>query len=409
MDLASSRFKRLAETAFTHSIIDNHTHPLLQEKYRNKFPLEGIFSEAQGDALTRDSIHTLACYRATKQLSELLGCEESWEAVKRKRDTMEYLDLCEMFLGPTRIQSVLLDDGLDNEYSEGIAWHDQFTSSPSKRVVRIEIVAQDIWKQIVVTDKETATDRLINQLFAKFRESLTWYAKDDDVVGFKSIICYRTGLDINPIRIWPGPCATQVLQNARDDILNGQSSRVRFAEKSLNDYIVHIALGIAGEHNKPIQFHTGLGDNDIILSRSSPSHMQPIIRGYPNTQFILLHSSYPYTREAGYLTAVYPNVYLDIGEVFPFLSASGQREVVRQTLELCPMNKVMWSTDGHYWPETYYLATLQARQALYDVLSDFVEKAELSESQAVNIVKLVLFDNANSIYRLGLTPQHYDQ
>ena len=64
-----------------------------------------------------------------------------------------------------------------------------------------------------------------------------------------------------------------------------------------------------------VQFHTGLGDNDLRLLRSSPSHLQPIIEAYPQTMFVLLHSSYPYTREAGYLTAAYPNVFLDFGEV----------------------------------------------------------------------------------------------
>ena len=92
-----------------------------------------------------------------------------------------------------------------------------------------------------------------------------------------------------------------------------------------------------------VQFHTGLGDNDITLALSSPAVMQPLIKAYPQTKFVLLHSSYPFTREAGYLTAVYPNVYLDFGEIFPFLSADGQRSTLKQVLELCPTNKIMWS------------------------------------------------------------------
>lgn len=82
---------------------------------------------------------------------------------------------------------------------------------------------------------------------------------------------------------------------------------------------------------------------------------------------MLLHASYPFTREAGYLAAVYRNVFLDFGEVFPFVSAEGQRAVVRQVLELSPTTKIMWSTDGHWWPETYYLGTLQAREVLFEV------------------------------------------
>lgn len=93
-----------------------------------------------------------------------------------------------------------------------------------------------------------------------------------------------------------------------------------------------------------MQFHTGLGDNDIALALASPAHMQPLIAAFPKTRFVLLHSSYPYTREAGYLSAVYENVFLDFGEIFPFVSADGQRQVVRQMLELCPTNKIMWSS-----------------------------------------------------------------
>jgi predicted TIM-barrel fold metal-dependent hydrolase len=50
-------------------------------------------------------------------------------------------------------------------------------------------------------------------------------------------------------------------------------------------------------------------------------------------------------REAGYLTAMYKNVYLDIGEVFPVVSRGGQEAVIRQLLELAPTNKIMWSSE----------------------------------------------------------------
>jgi hypothetical protein len=41
---------------------------------------------------------------------------------------------------------------------------------------------------------------------------------------------------------------------------------------------------------------------------------------------------------------MYENVWLDFGEVWPFISGAGQREVVRQVLELCPTSKAMWSS-----------------------------------------------------------------
>lgn len=117
-----------------------------------------------------------------------------------------------------------------------------------------------------------------------------------------------------------------------------------------------------------IQFHVGLGDNDITLTKSSPSHLQAFIRKHLTVPIVLLHASYPWTKEAGYLASVYENVYADIGEVFPFISKEGQENVVREILELCPTEKLMWSTDGHWFPETYLLAILQVRQAFEKVI-----------------------------------------
>ena len=93
-----------------------------------------------------------------------------------------------------------------------------------------------------------------------------------------------------------------------------------------------------------MQFHTGLGDPDLILPLSSPIHMQPIIEAYPNATFVLLHGSYPHSRDAGYLASTYKNVYVDFGEVFPVLSRHGQCSVVKQLLEMTPFNKIMWSS-----------------------------------------------------------------
>lgn len=139
----------------------------------------------------------------------------------------------------------------------------------------------------------------------------------------------------------------------------------------LNHLFVHMTAHLIKDsralHKKAIQFHTGLGDNDITLTKASPAHLQTFIRQYPTVPIVILHASYPWTREAGYLAAMYSNVYADIGEVFPFISRDGQEGVVKQILELCPWSKILWSTDGHWFPETYVLATTQIREVLKTV------------------------------------------
>lgn len=136
----------LKDIAYNYPAIDNHAHPICTAEHRSAFPLEGIISEAQGSALTDDSIHTLASYRAMRQLATLYGIVEdsTWEELKAARDTIPYDQLCALAFQPTRIQCLLLDDGLGgvNEFCHNAAWHNNYTPSPTKRIVRVEVVAQ---------------------------------------------------------------------------------------------------------------------------------------------------------------------------------------------------------------------------------------------------------------------------
>ncbi|KAI0085530.1 amidohydrolase-domain-containing protein [Irpex rosettiformis] len=399
----------LAKVALTFPAIDNHAHPLLRESHRDAFAFEGLISEATGEALTKDAVNTVACFRATLQLGKLFYLENkpSWETIKNVRREMAYEQLCRNCMEPSHIQCILFDDGLGGvtEFSEDYKWHDKFTSSPSKRIVRVEILAEGILEHIF--DDQLSSETVNGQdLYFSFRDGLLKAlqdaAEDVEVVGFKSIACYRTGLNITVF-----PSVAEIMEGLK--IVHSQlkaTRKLRLETKAVNDFVVNATLDIAGQYGKPVQFHTGLGDNDITLSLSSPSHMQPIIKAHPTTKFILLHSSYPYTRDAGYLTAVYPNVFLDFGEIFPFLSPEGQANVIKQVLELCPTNKILWSTDGHWWPESYYLGSIQAREALLRVLTESVQHKDMSEAQAIKIVKNALFYNANRVYNLGLEPQH---
>lgn len=174
---------------------------------------------------------------------------------------------------------------------------------------------------------------------------------DPEVVGFKSVICYRVGLAI--------PAFDADARIAIYDILQSKDKErcSRLEDDRLSPFFVHLtALAIERSNNKkPFQFHTGLGDNDIDLESSNPSHLQRFIEAYPEVPIVLLHASYPFTKEAGYLASVFGNVWLDIGEIFPFLSQDGQERAIREALDLCPSEKLMWSTGICYAKfETYY-------------------------------------------------------
>jgi len=416
----------------TFPVIDNHAHNLFMEQYapiQAEYPFELITSEAVGVALTEDSPSTLAHLRAIEQLSELLRCRPTTSDVREARDTEVgkcYDTFTKKCLKGTH--AILMDDGLSTPpgYVQALKEHERFVPHVY-RIVRIEKVAEEILAaSIDWTGKSKEEDILVPQLITrngataycveptqqekflstfkqKFRQAISELADDPQVRGFKSVICYRTGLDIEP-NIQP-----LLLEDAWHSflraILRKPTFRIQF--KEINDELVRVVCEIltarAGENTDdklPFQFHTGLGDTDINLLKSNPAQMQPLVEAYPEVNFVLLHSAYPYTRDAGYLAAHYSNVFLDIGEVFPILSMDGQESVLRHALELVPTTKILWSTDGRYYPETYWLANKQFRQVLEKVIMGNLWKGATTVKQGIDAVVNILFWNSNKLYRL---------
>ncbi|VUC20214.1 unnamed protein product, partial [Clonostachys rosea] len=404
MAAAGARSKALTRCVHETPIIDNHAHPLLKPSARAKHPLLAIATEASGDAL-ESTFSSLAHVRAVNQLSRVLGCEPAWDAVRGAIAARWEGDM-EGWTGRclAGIHTVLVDDGLDGDDALPYDYFDGFTPGSSKRIVRIEFVVPGLIDEACVefrSDRAAAWGRFVQRLRDYINEAL----RDQEVVGFKSVICYRTGLAI-PRDVDEGTAVRVFEDIHRERTAPGAAAFKRVDHPGLNEFIVHTLAsaiqGWQGQFRKPIQFHTGLGDNDITLTKSSPAHMQHFIEAYPDVPFVLLHSGYPFTRELGYLAAMYKNAYADIGEVFPFLSRDGQTGVVRQILELCPSEKILWSTDGHWFPETYFLAVEQVREVLDAVLQDYVQKGDLTLAQAIRLTEDVFYNNSNKLYSLGL-------
>lgn len=396
--------QKLLEAIQSTPIIDNHAHPLLKYTSLSKYSLLSITSEAQGDAL-QSSIHSLAHIRAVKQLSRVLECEETWGAVSQAIRQLQAGDF-ERWIRRclNGIAVVLVDDGLDTpDAAEPYDYFDRFATGESKRIVRIETM---VAKLIETSCVENSTANEAFTLIVKnFTTQILSCIKDKKVVGFKSVICYRTGLAISREEDL-GKAISVFHEIHKQRRKEGSKDFKRLNHPYLSEYFVHILAkairDVPQAQRKPIQFHTGLGDNDITLTSASPAHMQEFIRAYPEVPIVLLHGGYPFTRDLGFLAATYSNVYADIGEVFPVLSRDGQEGVVRQILELCPHSKILWSTDGHWFPETFFLAVEQGREVLANVVGDYVRKGDLTSSQAIELVENVFFNNSNKLYNLGL-------
>jgi len=426
-DLDHASEEDLRQVIRSFPVIDNHAHNMLVEDNAygsSEYPFECITSEAQGHALT-DHVHSsLAHMRGVNQLSQFFGCPETLQDVKAARYEWvrrDYPGLIKKCLEGTH--AIMMDDGLSPEIIHPVNWHRQFVPTVS-RIVRIEQIAAELLERLAHAagfmkpgmdadwDKDQ-TEAYLMRFNTMFRSQIRTLANDPDVRGFKSVICYRTGLDITlESRKLFKPHQSLMdseLLTAFHDFLQGavRDHKYRVEQKEVNDYLVIAVCEVLDKlvdtvgESLPFQFHTGLGDTDIDLVKANPAHMQPLIEAFPNVDFVLLHSAYPYTREAGYVAANYANAWLDIGEVFPMLSRDGEESVIRQALELTPSSKILWSTDGHFFPESYWLANKQFRESFEKILVGYVAAGDLSVAQAINVATDIMFWNSNALYKLG--------
>ncbi|HLO83874.1 MAG TPA: amidohydrolase family protein [Nostocaceae cyanobacterium] len=363
-------------------LIDQHAHNILKPEVAAKYSFAAAFTEGYAPEIVNyHAKNTLFYRRSLRDIADLLEVEPEETAILAKRENLGIEHLTETCLLAANLQAIYLDDGLQPEQILPTVWYEKFI--PVKRILRLEQLAEQL---IYLNDDfETFLSSFISEIDPP----------TPGVIAFKTIACYRSGLDIQPIA--PAEAATHFY-----DLKKQQTNQIlRLTDKSLIDFLLEQALLVAAKHNLPVQIHTGFGDPDLDLRLANPLHLRYLLESpqYQNVRLVLLHASYPYTQEAGYLASVYPQVYLDFGLAVPFLSVSGMRETIRQLLELAPTSKLMYSSDAHSIPELYYLGAKWGRKLLAEVLETAVKDGDINVSEAEAIAISVLRENALNLYQ----------
>ncbi|XP_042042819.1 protein fluG-like [Salvia splendens] len=374
--------KAAVETA---ELVDAHAHNIVA--LDSTFPFISCFSEATGDALSAVP-HTINFKRSLKEISQLYGANSSLDVVQEYRSNCGLESVTSKCLAAAGISAVLIDNGLQLDKMLNIEWHKNFFPYVG-RILRIEHVAERILGEGSPGGAPWTLD-----LFTKsFLDSLKSHA--DKVVGFKSIAAYRSGLEIN----------TNVSEKDAEEGLNEvlrAGKPVRIANKNFIDHIFIRALEVAQSFDLPLQIHTGFGDKDLDLRLSNPLHLRSLLEDnrFSKSRIVLLHASYPFSKEASYLASVYSQVYLDFGLAVPKLSFHGMISSVKELLELAPIKKVMFSTDACGFPESYYLGAKKAREVIFSVLRDACINEDLSVAESIVAVKDIFSENARNLYKI---------
>lgn len=367
-------------------LVDAHAHNIVS--LDSTLPFISCFSEAIGDALSY-APHTLSFKRCLRDVVELYGSESSLHGVQEYRSSSGLESISTMCFKAARISTILIDDGIQLDKMLDVEWHQKFVPVVG-RILRIERLAEQILD-------EGSPERIwtLNTFIETFLGKLNLLA--DKVVGLKSIAAYRSGLEINT------NVTLKEAEEGLSDVLRA-GSPVRIMNKCLIDYIFMRSLEVAVCFDLPMQIHTGFGDKYLDLRLSNPLHLRSVLedKRFTNCRIVILHASYPFSKEASYLASVYNQVYLDFGLAIPKLSVHGMISSVKELLELAPIKKVMFSTDGCMFPETFYLGAKKAREVVYSVLRDACVDGDLSISEALEAVKDIFADNAKEFYKINV-------
>ncbi|MGP3986182.1 amidohydrolase family protein [Streptomyces sp. 3N207] len=242
-------------------------------------------------------------------------------------------------------------------------------------------------------------ERLAERAADTARDTHTFLAEVSDGVresartarGFKSVVAYRCGLDLDP-----APPGTSEIYAAADGWLASRVQGGRLSDPVLERHLLWSAV----RTGLPLQLHTGFGDPDLRLDRCDPLLLTDFIRAVApyGAPLILLHC-YPYHRGAGYLAAVFPHVYADFGLTLSHTGARA-RQVLAELLELTPFGKLLFSTDAYGIPELYLVGARLFREAMTDLTEQWVARGEWSPSDAERVTAMIAGGTARRLYGL---------
>ncbi len=378
-------------------IVDAHTHPYRLEDLvargsagfdtRLTFLGESFHSSSQlherlwpmADALTGSTVLGLALIR---WLARHLGCEPTREAVTAAREAAVHEDATAYtreLLRAAGVVAVLSDEG----YPQPPITAPEFSATIGVTVHRVARL--EPW---IVDRREASFDDLV----AGVEAEATAAASDPNCVAFKSIVAYRTGLDVGD----PSASdATEALERWRADGWR----ETREHAKPVRDFLIRRALRVARSTDRPFHFHCGGGDPDINLARASPRELFPLLRDVQDQPVVLVHSGYPWIREAAYVASVLPNVYLELSELIPW--GWGQVDWgLEMLVGTVPAAKLLYGSDEAGDPEAFWVSALLARSSLERVLARFVERDYVSQAQAERLGRLVLADACRDLHGL---------
>lgn len=317
------------------------------------------------------------------RLSEYYSCEPNWNMVvnERNKRSVNFSGYTQGLFGNVCISGLVVDFGYPTPRIE----NDKYKA----------ISGTDIWEvyriePVMVRLREVCND--FTEFIENFRKDLNEALSRPGVIGLKTIIAYRSGLEI--LEMNKKKASEQYIDFREND---------RAEVKALRDCCFHIAMEECTQAQKAMHIHTGIGDGEVVMSKASPSFLLDTLRDkkYSETLVHLVHGGYPWVEEAAFIVSILPNVYMDISLQNPFVG-HGVSRIISQVFEFAPFDKVMYGSDAFTVPEMNWIGVQLFKECFEEVLSHWVDKKYMSTETAQYIGEMVLYRNFEQVYKKHL-------
>ena len=241
-------------------------------------------------------------------------------------------------------------------------------------------------------------DQLVEALGKVFKSK-----KDKGVAGVKSGLAYVRTLNYGcPSKPEAERVFNQIFTRLGSRENDGIYGTHPGDAKILQDYMFHQIVQLCVEHDLPFQIHTGIQEgNGNCLEQSNPVLLNDVFLRYPKARFDLFHAGYPYWDELGVMAKMFPGVHADLCWM-NVISCVGARRALDEWLEIMPASKIFAFGGDYIFVEGAYAHSMFARENVAKVLAAKVDDGYFSLDEAKRVADMVLRENANEFFRLGL-------
>lgn len=342
----------------------------------------GLEDEGLREILERSTDTSPVAVAMADRLAERLGCEATRDglAEARARALADGRGYLEGLWADAGVTDLIMDEGYPQPPVDVRALGEE-VGLRIHRVCRIEPLITDL--------RESATT------YAELEDAFTAAleaAVGDGAIAFKSVIAYRTGLDVAE---WGAADQANAFAAWRQDGWR----ETRGHAKPVRDALLRRTLAVARTAGVPVHIHCGGGDPSIVLEHARPADLFPLLAAHIDQPIVLIHSGWPWVEEGAYVASVLPHVYLDTSLSTPWASLAIDSRL-ELLLGIAPPAKVMYGSDEASEPEVIWLSALLAREALGRVLATGIERRHLNRQAAERIGAGVLGENARRLHGL---------